>query len=112
METNILKHIAECNPLTREQIAEQVDCLSSCLPEMIVERLKAANATPDEVQKWYNPYFHQEVGLAMREFERTDERQKAKEKLLLLLSIYYHYPDCMDENIAADTLTFYLSKTK
>ena len=52
MKTNILEHIAECNPLTREQIAEQVDCLSSFLPEKIVERLKAANATPDEVSKW------------------------------------------------------------
>ncbi len=116
MKTEILKAIEALTPLTKEQIAEQVDCLSSFLPEKIVERIKATDATTEEVEKWYNPYFHQEVGLAIREFESAggdaNKREEAKEKIFLLISVYYQYPECMDENIATNMFIFYVSKTK
>ena len=114
MKTEILKAIEALTPLTKEQIAEQVDCLSSFLPEKIVERIKTTQATPDEVAKWYKPYFHRTAEQAMTDFERAkgEDVKPAKAKVFLLISIYYHYSDCMEEQFAERLVNFYLNKTK
>lgn len=105
--------------LSKDEISEQIDKIKSSLPDSVKTSLKTQNMVlASDGKKLFHPYFSEEISnIKQRILRETDcpfpnplRMEVLFDQSLLLISIYYRYPEAMYDNVMAELLRLVLKE--